>query len=103
MVSMSKAACLGSDTGLWFAKFVGRKGGGVVATADARRAIEICEACPVRAECRDEADRRDTTYGILGGEPAHERYARWEDEGVADQHEIPSSYYQGLQRREGAK
>lgn len=32
-----------------------------------KRALAICERCPVRAECRSHALRRPETYGVWGG------------------------------------
>ncbi len=64
---MSRAACRGMDTNLWF-------------RADNRRALKVCISCPVRWECLEDAIREESapychTYGIRGGTTAATRLA----------------------------
>ncbi len=56
----------------WFAKFYGNN-----PTPEAVHAMEVCGQCPVQDACRQYADDLRIDVGIWGGEPAHERKARW--------------------------
>jgi WhiB family redox-sensing transcriptional regulator len=55
------AACIEHPGAWWFPTNAG------ASTADARRAVAICEACPVRTECLAHALRHNEPHGIWGG------------------------------------
>lgn len=56
-------ACVGADPALFFPG----------TEQDAQRACEICERCPVRAACLEQALARQERYGIWGGTTPDER------------------------------
>ena len=58
---VTKAACRGHDPNLWYPSRTGPN--------NSRAAQEICMSCPVRFECRADADSRDEPFGIWGGHP----------------------------------
>lgn len=75
MAWQERAACLGHPTDWWYLETAndGRPGGHeAAALADARRAVEICDGCPVRDECLTYALGHEK-YGIWGGLNANER------------------------------
>ncbi len=65
------AACLGSDTNLFFAEGRGNYGTN-------RSAKEVCRPCPVREPCTDLALDTSTTHGVFGGKthPERRKYAK---------------------------
>lgn len=58
------AACLGANPDLFFAHDGGH---------EARTAKAICAACPVRAECLDDAIDNREAFGVRGGMSPKER------------------------------
>ncbi len=73
---MTSAACLGTDTRMWFADV--KKGGltdvqKAAAAAKVRRAKGICGSCPVVADCLEWAMTTPERYGLWGGLTADER------------------------------
>lgn len=69
------AACLGHPTEWWYLETAndGRPGGhDAESLADARRAVDICETCPVQAACLAYALDHEK-FGIWGGLNANER------------------------------
>lgn len=60
---MRHAACQASDTSLFYP----------TSESDSGKAIAICETCPVRALCLDEAVSRPELFGIWGGTTETER------------------------------
>jgi WhiB family redox-sensing transcriptional regulator len=76
----ARAACQGQDPALWFPE--DHKGPSPATVAEA---LTICSACPVRAQCLDDAlateggRRPASRYGIRGGLTGgqrHEEYRR---------------------------
>lgn len=62
-----QAACQGMDTNIWFRN-------------DNRQALKVCQSCPVRWECLEDAMREESapychTFGIRGGTTAAQRLA----------------------------
>jgi len=62
-----KAACADVDTDIWFPADTN-------ASPAARRAIAICQGCPVRTECLDHAMALPEFHGIWGGLTAPQRH-----------------------------
>lgn len=62
-----KAACLGTDSNLFFLDNDGR------AKVVAKRAKAICARCPVQTECFDYAIETRQPYGIWGGVTKRQR------------------------------
>jgi WhiB family redox-sensing transcriptional regulator len=60
------AACAGMETHWWFPNNAGTNWA-------AKRAKDICDACPVQQECLDFALTHDVEYGIWGGRSPNER------------------------------
>lgn len=60
---MDQAACLGADPEIFHPQ----------AWSRAEPAKRICRACPVKAECLDEALRTDSRFGVRGGLTERER------------------------------
>lgn len=56
-----KAACRGHDPELWFPTKTGPNSG--------HEGQKICRTCPVRGECKLDADARNEPFGIWGGKP----------------------------------
>lgn len=63
MTWRDRAACRGWPTDWWFAKRY---------TLEHHRAVDICETCPVKAECR-RAAIRDGDSGLRGGVTTRDR------------------------------
>jgi len=53
----NEAACGGEDTDLFFSE----------SRTDRKRAMEICQGCPVRTDCLNSALARGEKNGIWGG------------------------------------
>ncbi|MBT0772321.1 WhiB family transcriptional regulator [Kineosporia sp. J2-2] len=72
------AECLGMDPELFFSEKVGRPTH--VKDEMTEEALMACADCPVRLECRDDADATENvasvTWGVRGGETALERILR---------------------------
>ncbi|HVA59618.1 MAG TPA: WhiB family transcriptional regulator [Mycobacteriales bacterium] len=64
---IDEAACRGMDTELFFAP---PGGGGVVSS---RRALLVCESCPVQANCLHLALDNGEQYGVWGGTTPEQR------------------------------
>lgn len=77
------AACRGLDTGAFFAPDKER---GHARTARERRALQICQACPVLTECRDQALAAAEPYGIWGGMTEKDRRRHRRREGNSRPH-----------------
>lgn len=45
--------------------------------ANTAKALAVCRACPVQADCRDEALTAHIEYGIWGGLTEDDRQAIW--------------------------
>lgn len=58
---VTKAACRGHDPRLWFPEKTGPNSG--------HEGQKICSTCPVRGECKLDADSRNEPFGIWGGLP----------------------------------
>src|SRR5882757_5843589 len=56
---VTRASCRGQDPEMWFPSKSGPN--------NSQEAQRICLACPVRFECRDDAESRDEPFGIWGG------------------------------------
>jgi len=67
-----QAACLGADVALFFHPEAVR---GAARSGRTLEAKAICDACPVRLACRDQARAAREPYGIRGGETEEERKA----------------------------
>lgn len=65
-----RAACNGKDTNWWFPP---QSGISTVMTPAARRAVAICQSCPVAAACLEQAMNKPEHYGIWGGLTAEQR------------------------------
>ena len=59
------AACRGLDTDMFFP--------GPGQLDQINTAYRICSRCPVKAECREEAERFDARHGIWGGQSSYAR------------------------------
>lgn len=59
------AACSGYNPELWFPR------GGKFDNSS--RVVQVCQHCPVRAECLDDALKNDIRYGVWGGLTARQR------------------------------
>lgn len=79
---MQDAGCRGMGQDMFFPK----RGGGQ------RKAKKVCEACVVRTDCRDYAERTNTHYGIWGGEVLK----RWGDNGSASDNQSDGQIDLGL-------
>jgi WhiB family redox-sensing transcriptional regulator len=67
------AACRGYPEDLWFSEL----------SADTRRAVAICDTCPVRRPCLDDAMVRNEVWGVWGGTTQADRAAlRRRDVGI---------------------
>lgn len=67
-----RAACLGSDTDIFFPA---PKGGRISSRANVQKAKSICTACPVKVECLEYAVDTYQMLGIWGGKTSMERRA----------------------------
>ena len=79
-----KAACLGLDTEIFYQDV---KRGGDPAYVEARK---ICNACPVKTECLEDALEKEALaemFGMRGGKSARERAKLWKRRN--NQKEIP--------------
>lgn len=60
---MAKARCRGRDPEVFFVR----------GAAQSRRAVRICDRCPVRSECLDYALELRIDFGIWGGMTERQR------------------------------
>lgn len=58
-----EAACRGLDVELFYTD----------EPSATSRALQVCRACPVRADCHQTAMRQRESYGVWGGTPEHLR------------------------------
>ncbi|GGZ51481.1 WhiB family transcriptional regulator [Streptomyces rubiginosohelvolus] len=69
------AACLGTDTEVWFAE-----GNSALANADRAEAKAVCARCPIRTDClvtaiaEERGLSESSRYGIRGGKSPKQRY-----------------------------
>jgi WhiB family redox-sensing transcriptional regulator len=68
-----RAACRDVDPDLFFAPEQER---GMRRRARELVAVSLCGTCPVRTECRHQAEIFGDTYGVWGGTTEHQRASR---------------------------
>ena len=66
---LAHAACADTDTSLFFPERT-------TPHAEIRRALEMCDNCPVIADCRGYAESNREHFGIWGGETERARRRR---------------------------
>ena len=70
-----RALCRDQDPDIWFPDPTGIAGHGAarIRARGEEIAVDICEACPVQAECLAWALSNDERYGVWGGKTEKER------------------------------
>lgn len=80
------AACRGMDVSIFFTADDQRENG-------LHTAIDVCNSCPVRKECLDDAVRDPSTLGIRGGLTTSQRRAHYYATGVKVKEPPPHGTY----------